>query len=628
MALRAFLVLLSALAITAPQSAAASTEELEWGEWSTGVFVRPKAENRFVLLDLGAVWCHWCHVMEETTYRDPAVVRLIRSRYLPVRVDQDANPELSNRYEDYGWPATIVFAPDGTELAKRRGYLPPEQFAALLQAFIDDPKPGPSVVPATPIVPVAQVALDPASRKALLAEYFALYDDQHGGWGTMHKFMDADSIEYALRGALYGDARLVEIAKRTLDAPHRFRVGRRLSVFRRPHLNDPHFEKIMSFQASYLRAYSLAFGLWHDEKYRKTAQAIVRYLTEFLMSPDGVFYVSQDADASPEVSGKDFYAMSDDARRKVTMPRVDRHVYARENGWAITAFALYANITGDKGALDRAIKAARFIIGHHALPGGGFRHDADKVADATPHLGDSLYMAQAFATLYAATAEREWLDHAARSIEFISRTFMDEDAGFITAPVPANAVGVFQKAVRQVDENVTLARTANLLFHYTGNARHREMARHAMRYLAAPALLESRRSLPGVLITAHELSEEPLHITVVGKRSDASARVLYAEALRWPAIYKRIEWWDRSEGPLPNPDVQYPQLDKAAIFLCTNKTCSLPMYTPEALTKRLHAVASEDVASVLDPSTTVFLPWSVHVDDLGDPPVFPSRWKG
>jgi hypothetical protein len=119
MALRAFLVLLGALVIIAPRPAATGTEELEWGEWSTGVFAWAKAENRFVLLDLGAVWCHWCHVMEETTYRDPAVVRLIRSRYLPVRVDQDANPELSNRYEDYGWPATIVFAPDGTELAKR-----------------------------------------------------------------------------------------------------------------------------------------------------------------------------------------------------------------------------------------------------------------------------------------------------------------------------------------------------------------------------------------------------------------------------------------------------------------------------------------------------------------------------
>jgi uncharacterized protein YyaL (SSP411 family) len=121
--------------------------------------------------------------------------------------------------------------------------------------------------------------------------------------------MDADSIEYALRGALNGDTSLAEIAKRTLDAAtalidpvwggvYQYSVG--------PTWNDPHFEKIMSFQASYLRAYSLAFGLWHDEKCRQAAQSIIRYLTELLMSPDGVFYVSQDADASPEVSGKDF----------------------------------------------------------------------------------------------------------------------------------------------------------------------------------------------------------------------------------------------------------------------------------------------------------------------------------
>ncbi len=62
-----------------------------------------------------------------------------------MRVDQDANPDLSNRYGDWGWPATIVFAPDGTEIVKRRGYIPPEPMASLLEAIIEDPSPGPSV---------------------------------------------------------------------------------------------------------------------------------------------------------------------------------------------------------------------------------------------------------------------------------------------------------------------------------------------------------------------------------------------------------------------------------------------------------------------------------------------------
>jgi uncharacterized protein len=77
-----------------------SEEAIEWHPWSEAVFERAKRENRFVLLDLGAVWCHWCHVMEEITYSDPEVIKLIGSRYIAVRVDQDSRPDLSNRYED------------------------------------------------------------------------------------------------------------------------------------------------------------------------------------------------------------------------------------------------------------------------------------------------------------------------------------------------------------------------------------------------------------------------------------------------------------------------------------------------------------------------------------------------
>jgi hypothetical protein len=104
--------------------AARAEEAIEWHPWSEAVFEQAKKENRFVLLDLGAVWCHWCHVMEEITYRDPEVVRLIRSRYIAVQVDQDSRPDLSNRYEDYGWPATIVFDANGGEIVKRQGYIP------------------------------------------------------------------------------------------------------------------------------------------------------------------------------------------------------------------------------------------------------------------------------------------------------------------------------------------------------------------------------------------------------------------------------------------------------------------------------------------------------------------------
>jgi len=113
--------------------------------------IAQNAENKFVLMDLEAVWCHWCHVMDETTYRDPAVIRLINQKYIAVKVDQDSRPDIANRYEDYGWPATVVFNASGGEIVKRRGYIEPPAMASMLQAIIDDPTPGPSVPPETDV---------------------------------------------------------------------------------------------------------------------------------------------------------------------------------------------------------------------------------------------------------------------------------------------------------------------------------------------------------------------------------------------------------------------------------------------------------------------------------------------
>ena len=158
-----FCVALSRLAAAATEE---KVERIEWREWSDEIFAQAEKEHRFVLLDLGAVWCHWCHVMEEITYRDPKVIALIKQRYIAVRVDQDARPDLSNRYENYGWPATVVFNSDGSEIVKRRGYIAPKPMASMLQAVIDDPSPGPSTVAEPPLSKQRQ-RLKPEQRDKL-----------------------------------------------------------------------------------------------------------------------------------------------------------------------------------------------------------------------------------------------------------------------------------------------------------------------------------------------------------------------------------------------------------------------------------------------------------------------------
>ena len=501
-----------------------------------------------------------------------------------MRVDQDANPDLSNRYGDWGWPATIVFAPDGTEIVKRRGYIPPEPMAGLLQAIIEDPSPGPSVFAEPEIAPAESPLLNAAQRTDLGGRSAYAYDTDFAGWGSMHKFIDADSMDLLLAAAEKGDAEAANNARATLDAAFNLIDREWGGIYQYSDELDwksPHYEKIMWFQANGLRNYAQAYALWKEPRYLAAARDLERYLLK-LQSAEGGFYTSQDADVDAALPGKSFYALSADARAKLGRePRIDTNIYARENGWAISGLVAFYNATGDRAALTAAERAASYILANRAIEGGGFAHGARDRAG--PYLGDTLAMGQAALDLYAATGDRKWLEVADRAGTFIEARFKDEAGGFVTTATPAAATGVFLKETKLLDEQVAATRFANALNRYLGKAEYRALAEHGARYLAAPAILGQPRPFPGILLTDRELSEDPTHITIVGRKDAPEAATLHAAGRAYPALYKRIDWWDTREGPLPNPDVQYPELDQAAAFACTNRICSQPVFDPAEL---------------------------------------------
>ncbi|MGH8115503.1 MAG: hypothetical protein ACREPS_10700, partial [Rhodanobacteraceae bacterium] len=334
--------------------------------------------------------------------------------------------------------------------------------------------------------------------------------------------------------------------------------------------------------ANNLRIYALAYLQDHNQDDLKAAIAIRDYLRNFLTAPKGAFYTSQDADLIDGQHSGGYFKLDDAARRKLGIPRVDKQIYARENGWAIQAMATLYTATGDAADLAAAVKAARWIIAHRALSGGGFRHDARDAAG--PYLGDTLAMGRAFLALYEVTADRQWLTRAQAATSFIEHHFATADkAGYATATTAKHR---HYKPQPLRDENVALARFANLLFYYSGHATDRQMAQTAMRYLAAPAVA-NRFPAASVLLVDWELNHEPVHLTVVGGKSDATAGALFSIALTYPGAYKRVEWWDRSAGPLPNPDVPYPDFHKPAAFICTANRCSSPIFKPEVLQHRI-----------------------------------------
>jgi uncharacterized protein len=566
-------------------------ESIKWSGWNDELFSRATAEKRFVILDLEAVWCHWCHVMEKTTYADPEVTELLAAKYIPVRVDQDANPDLSSRYGDWGWPATIVFGPDGTEIAKIRGYIEPERMQALLKAIIDDPSPGPSVGEAFEIKPSASVFLTKEQRAELIKNVDESYEDELGGWGESQKYIDPDSMDYAMTRAEAGDAGAVKRARQTFDAATALIDPVWGGVFQYSEggsWTKPHFEKIMSFQAQYLRQYSQAYARWKDEKYLVAARNIERYLADFLISPDGAFYVSQDADLDHDTDGHKYYALGEPERRKLGMPRIDKNLYARENGWAVSGLTAFYNVTNDPKILAIAERTATWVNDNRAMPGGGFRHgDKDR---GGPFLGDSLAMGQAFLDLYAATGNRDWLTQAGKAGDFIGASFKDEAGGFFSSKTSEGKVGVFAKPPKHSDDQIQVTRFMNLLGRYFGSDVYKDYAAHAMRYLTS-ASAEAARPMPGVLLADEELAVEPTHMTIVGHKDDPRAQALHATARAYPARYKRLEWLDLREGKLPNPDVEYPDLGEPAAFACSNRICSYPSFNADELQATVQQMA-------------------------------------
>src|SRR5258708_844296 len=491
-----------------------------------------KRDHRFILLDLEAVWCHWCYVMDANTYSDPEVIRLLQGHYITVKVDQDSRPDLSNRYEDYGWPATVIFDGGGHEIVKRQGYLAPDEMASMLQAVIDDPTPGPSTQPEPKLELPGEGLLTPALRDELNKNVVAGYDNEHGSWGTDQKFLDWDSVEYAMDLArLKNDQRAEHMARQTLAEQLHLLDPAWGGVYQYStdgDWNSPHFEKIMQMQAENLRIYSLAYAQWRDPQYLHVAQEIHRYLGTFLRSPNGPFYTSQDADLVDGKHSADYFALSDAQRRKLGVPRVDKHIYARENGWAINGLVTYYAVTGDRATLDEAIRATRWALANRSLPGGGFRHGTSGASG--PYLGDTIAMTRAFLTLYGATGDREWLARAQDAIAFIAKNFRDpKGAGFLTA----RPAGHSDSPHPQRDENVLVARTANLLFRYTGSAECGQLAKDAMRYLAAKPVVD-RLPASSALLADVAIGSEPLHLPVVGHKNDPPADNLFRHALRYP----------------------------------------------------------------------------------------------
>ena len=559
------LLILCLLIVLSPVQAEESAL-VDWRSWD-GAFKTAKAKDKLVLLDLEAVWCHWCHVMDRTTYRDPQVLELLSEHAIAVKVDQDSRPDLANRYQDYGWPATIIFDSEGRELARLSGYVNPKRMAAILERLKEDPV----VLKDSPEnrIPRGESEMGEGLLTRLERRHFGFYDEELGAWGSTHKFINAPVVEYCLARSLAGDARNRSMALKTLDNNLALidpEWGGAYQYSDSGVWTSPHYEKIMSTQAGNIRVYSLAYSQFQKEEYKAAARRVADYLVTFLRGPNGAFYASQDADLIQGSKAHSYFSLGSDERKKLGQPRIDTHQYARENGLAVEALALFSMVSGERKYLRAALEAANWTLKNRQVEDGGFRHGENTASNL--YLGDTLYCGRAFLMLYRATADPKWLQCAGQCADFINLHFSEEQTdGYFTSSL---------LQTRHRPENVDLSRFANLLHAHTGQEAHLQVAKRALLYFTIEGVTDFFNP-GGILLADLELKTAPTHIIIVGKRDSAQAKALFQAAGSSPSNHLRVDFWEPGTPLPPFSEIKYPNLGSPAAFICSDGRCSRPL---------------------------------------------------
>jgi len=320
-------------------------QPVKWHAWGEAAFARAQAENKPILLDIGAVWCHWCHVMDRESYEDPEVARIINDHFIAVKVDRDERPDVDSRYQaavsaisgQGGWPLTAFLTPDGrpyfggTYFPRDDRYGRPGFGRVLLtmsqvwqerrEEALESASSVMNAIEHNETFSPRSGDLNLALVDKIVTSAVSQFDPRHGGFGSQPKFPHPAILDLLLEVGLN---RGIEEAKRastvTLEQMARGGVYDQLAGgFHRYSVDErwvvPHFEKMIYDNTELLRNYVHAYQSFVREDFRSTAEEIIGWLDAVMTDRErGGFYASQDADINLDDDGDYFTWTLEEAR--------------------------------------------------------------------------------------------------------------------------------------------------------------------------------------------------------------------------------------------------------------------------------------------------------------------------
>ena len=560
--------------------------EIAWQPWSREAFAQAQAEGKPVLLSISAVWCYWCHVMDETSYSDPDVQRVLAGDFIAIRADNDHRPDLNARYNVGGWPTTAFLTGHGG-LIGGATYLPPDQFLSMLaelrEAYREDrpqlydqarerlrqyrdriarlsagPEAGPWIV-------------DRVSRRIAGA-----YDAINGGFGLEPKFPNPPILQFVAH--LYrttGENFYGEMLRKTLDA---MCAGPLFDAedggfFRNAggeDWSDPQMEKLLEDNVTLARVYLDAAALLDHEPYRQAASRTIEYLLDHLYDgPVKGFRGSQGAHSG-------YFALPPSVRQSAAPPPVDPSCYVNSNAMAVSMLLEAAWKLQRPALMDKALATLDTLIAAVDSEGLTHAYGDNGPESESAFLTDWAYLLTALVDAHSYTRRPMYLERArAAAVELIDRFFDENNGGFFDIEADPDAIGHMRVRDKPLPENAAAAIGLLKLHQATGDTDFHQVAATTLSAIAETFQEYGEHSAPyGMAVDL--LNHPAVEVAIEGLIDRPDTLALLSAAARLPCPNLVIK-------PSPREDSEDAGHHPALAHVCLETLCLPPVSDPDSL---------------------------------------------
>jgi len=668
---------------------------VDWYPWGYDAFRRAAEEHKPVFLSIGYATCHWCHVMAHESFEDPGIATILNTGFIAIKVDREERPDIDSVYMNAcqqmtgqgGWPLTIIMTPDkkpffaGTYLPRtsRAGMI---GLSELLQEVIRlwQEQRDTLVTAAEDLADrLLKISGSPAAgtadRLLLRSGYEELvfsFDPVNGGFGRAPKFPAPVMLLFLLRyWKRTGSGQALRMVEETLEAMrcggihdqlgggfHRYSTDNKWRV--------PHFEKMLYDQALLLMAFTEAWMATKKPVYKKTAEAIIAYVTRDLLSTDGAFISAEDADSAggegafylwtrkelDDVLGSRdgqyaaaFFGVEDDGNfcspesgpgknilylkpgkienqrdqarlesiRQTLLtvrgmrphPGRDGKILTDWNGLMVAALASASRAFENPAYYRTAKTAMRCILDRLRLADGGLLHRyCDGEAAITGFADDYAFIIRALIELYETSFDPAWLEDALSLNQCLERHFSDTDkGGFFTTSDEGEVLLVRKKEIYDgaiPSCNSIMLGNLVLLGHLTGDPVHEEAASRLADSFSG-IVSRSPSSFCAYLSGLDHLLGPALDVVIAGDEQDprVTGMIRQTRDTYLPSVTVNIRPSAADDAALdtlaPFTRTLVPLEGKATAYVCSGRTCSVPVTTIEGLRELLREKSDGEI---------------------------------